>query len=51
MSARCRFAARVGAVSGSYSAATRATAGIFQSAGVPYVVAYAIDPSVTRTGD
>ncbi|HWK62291.1 MAG TPA: ABC transporter substrate-binding protein [Eoetvoesiella sp.] len=41
----------VGAVSGSYSAATRATAGIFQSAGVPYVVAYAIDPSVTRTGD
>ncbi len=41
----------VGAVSGSYSASTRAAAGIFQSAGVPYVVAYAIDPSVTRTGD
>lgn len=41
----------VGAVSGSYSASTRAAAGIFQSAKVPYVVAYAIDPSVTRTGD
>jgi len=41
----------VGAVSGSYSASTRAAAGIFQNAKVPYVVAYAIDPSVTRTGD
>jgi len=41
----------VGAVSGSYSASTRAAAGIFQSSSVPYVVAYAIDPSVTRTGD
>lgn len=41
----------VGAVSGSYSASTRAAAGIFQSAKIPYVVAYAIDPSVTRNGD
>jgi len=41
----------VGAVSGSYSASTRAAAGIFQKAQVPYVVAYSIDPSVTRTGD
>lgn len=41
----------VGAVSGSYSAATRPSAQIFQAAQVPYVVAYSIDPSVTRTGD
>ncbi|RII82755.1 ABC transporter substrate-binding protein [Neopusillimonas maritima] len=41
----------VGAVSGSYSAATRAAAGVFQNAQVPYVVAYSIDPSITRTGD
>lgn len=41
----------VGAVSGSYSAATRAAASIFQNAKVPYVVAYSIDPSITRTGD
>src|SRR5690606_33797526 len=41
----------VGAVSGSYSAATRPAAQIFQAAQVPYVVAYSIDPSVTRTGD
>src|SRR5690606_24551590 len=41
----------VGAVSGSYSAATRPAAQIFQAAEVPYVVAYSIDPSVTRTGD
>ncbi len=41
----------VGAVSGSYSAASRAAAGIFQSAGVPYVAAYTIDPSVTQAGD
>lgn len=41
----------VGAVSGSYSAATRPAAQIFQAAQVPYVVAYSVDPSVTRTGD
>lgn len=41
----------VGAVSGSYSAATRPAAQIFQAAEVPYVVAYSIDPSVTRNGN
>ncbi|WP_397473893.1 ABC transporter substrate-binding protein [Pusillimonas sp.] len=41
----------VGAVSGSYSAATRPAAQIFQAAEVPYVVAYSIDPSVTQTGN
>ncbi len=41
----------VGAVSGSYSASTRAAAGIFQQGGVPYVVAYAIHPDITLTGD
>ena len=41
----------VGAVSGSYSGSTRAAAGIFQAGKVPYVVAYAIHPDITRTGD
>ncbi len=41
----------VAAVSGSYSGSTRAAAGIFQKAGVPYVVAYAIHPDITRAGD
>ena len=41
----------VGAVGGSYSAASRAAAGICQSAQVPYVTAYTIDPSVTQAGD
>ena len=41
----------IGAVSGSYSAASRAAAGIFHNAGVPYVAAYTIDPSVTQAGD
>lgn len=41
----------VGAVSGSYSASTRASAGVFQSAKVPYVTAYAIHPDITRVGD
>jgi branched-chain amino acid transport system substrate-binding protein len=41
----------VGAVSGSYSGSTRAAAGIFQQAKVPYVVAYAIHPEITLTGD
>jgi branched-chain amino acid transport system substrate-binding protein len=39
------------AVSGSYSASTRAAAPIFQRAQVPYVIAYAIDPDITLTGD
>jgi branched-chain amino acid transport system substrate-binding protein len=41
----------LGAVSGSYSGSTRAAAGIFQQARVPYVVAYAIHPDITLTGD
>jgi branched-chain amino acid transport system substrate-binding protein len=41
----------VAAVSGSYSGSTRAAAGIFQRAQVPYVVAYAIHPDITLTGD
>lgn len=41
----------VGAVSGSYSGSTRAAAGIFQRGKVPYVVAYAIHPEITLTGD
>lgn len=41
----------VGAVSGSYSGSTRAAAGLFQSAKVPYVVAYAIHPDITRAGE
>ena len=34
----------VAAVSGSYSGATRAAAGIFQESGVPYISAFAIHP-------
>ncbi len=41
----------VGAVSGSYSGSTRAAASVFQAAQVPYVVAYAIHPDITRSGD
>jgi branched-chain amino acid transport system substrate-binding protein len=41
----------VAAVSGSYSGSTRAAAGLFQSAQVPYVVAYAIHPDITLAGD
>ncbi len=41
----------VAAVSGSYSGSTRAAASIFQRAKVPYVVAYAIHPDITLTGD
>lgn len=41
----------VAAVSGSYSGSTRAAASIFQRAQVPYVVAYAIHPDITLTGD
>lgn len=39
------------AVSGSYSGATRAAAGVFEKAGIPYISAYAIHPDITRTGD
>ena len=38
------------AVSGSYSGSTRAAAGIFQAAGIPYISAYAIHPGITRAG-
>jgi branched-chain amino acid transport system substrate-binding protein len=41
----------IGAVSGSYSGSTRAAAPIFQAAKVPYVVAYAIHPDITLSGD
>ncbi len=39
------------AVSGSYSGPTRAAAGIFQNAGIPYISAYAVHPDITRAGD
>ena len=38
-------------ISGSYSGATRAAAGVYQSAGVPYISAYAVHPEITRSGD
>jgi branched-chain amino acid transport system substrate-binding protein len=38
-------------VSGSYSGATRAAAGVYQAAGVPYIAAYAVHPEITRAGD
>ncbi len=38
-------------ISGSYSGATRAAAGIYQDAGVPYIAAFAIHPDITRAGD
>ena len=38
-------------ISGSYSGATRAAAGIYQSAGKPYISAYAVHPDITRAGD
>ena len=41
----------VAAVSGSYSGATRAAAGIFQESGVPYISAFAIHPDITRAGN
>ena len=41
----------VATISGSYSGATRAAAGIFQESGVPYISAYAIHPDITRAGD
>lgn len=39
------------AISGSYSGATRAAAGVYQAAGVPYISAYAVHPDITRAGD
>ena len=39
------------AVSGSYSGSTRAAAGVFQEAGIPYIAAYAVHPEITRAGD
>ncbi len=38
-------------ISGSYSAPTRASAGVYQSAKVPYISAFAVHPDVTRAGD
>jgi branched-chain amino acid transport system substrate-binding protein len=38
-------------VSGSYSGPTRAAAGVFQQARVPYISAYAIHPDITRAGN
>jgi branched-chain amino acid transport system substrate-binding protein len=38
-------------VSGSYSGPTRAAAGVFHQAKVPYISAYAIHPDITRAGD
>jgi branched-chain amino acid transport system substrate-binding protein len=38
-------------VSGSYSGATRASAGVYQGAGIPYVSAYAVHPEITRAGE
>ena len=38
-------------VSGSYSGSTRAAAGIFQEAGIPYISAYAVHPDITRAGN
>jgi len=37
-------------ISGSYSAPTRAAAGVFDGAKIPYVSAYAIHPDITRAG-
>ncbi len=38
-------------ISCSYSGATRAAAGVYQAAKVPYVSAYSIHPDITRAGD
>ncbi|TKB05859.1 ABC transporter substrate-binding protein [Desulforhopalus sp. IMCC35007] len=38
-------------VSCSYSGATRAAAGVYQAAKIPYLSAYAIHPDITRAGD
>jgi branched-chain amino acid transport system substrate-binding protein len=39
------------AISGSYSGATRAAAELFQTAGIPYITAYAVDPTITEVGN
>ena len=39
------------AISGSYSGSTRAAAGVFQAAGIPYISAYAVHPDITRAGN
>ncbi|MEZ5657130.1 MAG: ABC transporter substrate-binding protein [Burkholderiaceae bacterium] len=39
------------AVSGSYSGPTRASAPIYQTAGIPYISAYAVHPDITRAGN
>ena len=39
------------AISGSYSGATRAAAGVFQSAEIPYISAYAVHPEITKAGN
>jgi len=41
----------IAAISGSYSGSTRAAAGIFQEASVPYISAFAIHPDITRAGN
>jgi branched-chain amino acid transport system substrate-binding protein len=38
-------------ISGSYSGPTRAAAGVFHNAKIPYVSAYAIHPDITRAGN
>lgn len=38
-------------ISGSYSGATRASAGVYQAAGRPYISAFAVHPDITRAGD
>lgn len=38
-------------VSGSYSGPTRAAAGVFQGAKIPYISSYAIHPDITLAGD
>ena len=41
----------VAAVSGSYSAPTRAAAAVFQQSRIPYFAAYAVHPDVTKEGN
>ncbi|MCP5368772.1 MAG: ABC transporter substrate-binding protein [Hyphomicrobiales bacterium] len=41
----------VAGISGSYSGATRAAAGVYQAAGTPFISAYAVHPDITRAGD
>ncbi len=38
-------------ISGSYSGPTRAAAGVFHGARIPYISAYAIHPDITRAGN